>query len=131
MMTDPIADMLARLRNAGLARHAVTAIPASRMKVELARILKEEGYIKNYKVVRDDKQGVLKIHLKYGPNGKAVIHGLKRISRPGRRVYSRAQDAKDVFGGLGISILTTSKGVMTVKRSRELGVGGELLCEVW
>lgn len=131
MMTDPIADMLTRLRNGGQARHASVAIPSSRMKVEIARILKEEGFIRNYKVIRDDKQGMLKIQLKYGPDGKSVFHGLTRVSKPGRRVYAATEDVKDVYGGIGVSIVSTSRGVMTGDRSRELHVGGELLCEVW
>lgn len=131
MLTDPTSDMLTRIRNGALARHAVVSMPASRMRVEIARILKEEGLVKNYKVVRDDKQGVLKVHLKYGPDGKSVIHGIRRVSRPGRRVYVGSTAVKDVFGGIGISIVTTSRGVMTATKSREQGVGGELLCEVW
>lgn len=131
MMTDPIADMLTRLRNALMARHTVTAMPASKMKVEIARILKEEGYIKNYKLVRDNRQGVLKVHLKYAPDGKAVINGLRRVSRPGLRVYRKSNDQRDVYGGLGISIVSTSRGIMTEQGCRRQNVGGELLCEIW
>ena len=131
MMTDPIADMLTRIRNAMMARHASVTIPASRIKVEIARILKDEGYIKNYKVMRDDHQGSVKLQLKYGPDGKSVIHGLERVSRPGLRTYSRAKDVKTVFGGIGISILTTSHGLMTGQQGRERNIGGEILCRVW
>ena len=130
-LTDPVADMLTRVRNALQARHQKVDVPASRLKVEIARILKEEGYIANYKAAEEDGQKVLRVYLKYGPNNEAVIRDLKRVSRPGCRVYIGKDEIKSVQGGLGISIMTTPKGVMTGRQARREGVGGEVLCEVW
>jgi small subunit ribosomal protein S8 len=131
-MTDPTADMLARLRNANKAKHEKVDIPASNLKVHLARILKEEGYIKNYKLVKDGKQGILRIYLKYeGETKKQVIKGIKAISRPGLRRYVPSGKIPYVLRGLGISILSTSRGVLTDREARKLKVGGEVLCSVW
>ncbi|NLN41503.1 MAG: 30S ribosomal protein S8 [Clostridiales bacterium] len=131
VMTDPIADMLTRIRNALVAKHESIEVPASNIKAAIAEILLEEGFIKNYTRIEDDKQGILKIELKYGPNGEKVISGLKRISKPGLRVYVRKDQVPKVLGGLGIAILSTSKGVITDKKARQEGVGGEVLCYVW
>jgi small subunit ribosomal protein S8 len=134
-MTDPIADMLSRIRNATLARHSRVEIPNSRLKVEIARILEGEGYIQGYKLLEPapgaPPQGVLRLILKYGPRGERVISGLQRVSRPGRRVYLGRDDVPDVLAGLGTSILTTSRGVMTGREAVKAGVGGEVLCNVW
>jgi small subunit ribosomal protein S8 len=137
-MTDPIADMLARIRNAVQAKHARVDIPASTLKSEIARILQDEGYISGYKLVETPAEGAsrlpvrqLRLFLKYGPRGEQVISGIQRISRPGRRVYYNAASVKPVLGGLGISILTTSRGVMTGREAVKSGVGGEVLCNVW
>jgi small subunit ribosomal protein S8 len=133
-MTDPIADMLTRIRNATLAHHTRVDVPASTLKVEIARILEREGYIQGFKVV-DPKEGAvqksIRISLKYGPRGERVITGIERVSRPGRRVYFGTAEVPSVFGGLGTSILTTSRGVMTGREARREGVGGEVLCNVW
>ncbi len=131
VMTDPIADMLTRIRNALVAKHESIEVPASNIKAAIAEILLEEGFIRNYTRIEDGKQGILKIDLKYGPNGERVISGLKRISKPGLRVYVRKDQVPKVLGGLGIAILSTSKGVMTDKKARKEGVGGEVLCYVW
>jgi small subunit ribosomal protein S8 len=136
-MTDPIADMLTRIRNAVQAKHARVDVPASTLKAEIARILQDEGYIAGYKIVEEPpapgqtpaKQ--LRLFLKYGPRGEQVISGIQRISRPGRRVYYSSANVKPVLGGLGISILTTSRGVMTGREAVKSGVGGEVLCNVW
>ena len=139
-MTDPIADMLTRLRNAVLAKHTRVDVPASRLKVEIARILEDEGYIQGFKVVDEKPEAglkvkltrqVIRIHLKYGPHGEKVITGIQRISRPGRRVYFKTTEVPAVLGGLGTSILTTSRGVMTGRAAARAGVGGEVLCNVW
>jgi small subunit ribosomal protein S8 len=130
-LTDPVADFLTRIRNAHRARHQKLDVPTSKLKTEIARILKEEGYIANYKPAEEDGQKLLRVYLKYGPNNEAVIRDLKRISRPGCRVYLGKDDIKRVQGGLGISILTTPKGVMTGRQARREGVGGEILAEVW
>ena len=137
-MTDPIADMLTRLRTAVIAKHSRVDVPASRLKVEIAKILEDEGYIQGYKLV-DEKvaekvkvpRQLIRIALKYGPNGEKVITGIERISRPGRRVYFRSTDVPQVLGGLGTSILTTSRGVMTGRAAVREGVGGEVLCNIW
>ena len=131
MMTDPIADMLARIRNALMARHKTVEIPASRMKREIARILKEEGYIEDYEFVAEGPQGKIVITLKYDENRRPVIAGLKRVSKPGRRVYAGVKKLPRVLGGLGIAIISTSQGIMTDHEARRRGVGGEILCEVW
>ena len=133
-MTDPIADMLTRIRNAVHARHQRVDVPASTFKVEIARILEREGYIQNFKLVdeaEDQKTKVIRLALKYGPRGENVITGLERVSRPGRRVYFGRDDVPRVMGGLGTSILTTSRGVMTGQDAVKAGVGGEVLCNVW
>jgi small subunit ribosomal protein S8 len=132
-MTDPIADMITRIRNAVHARHQRVDVPASRFKAEIAKILEREGYIQGYKIVdaAETPQSTIRIALKYGPRGENVISGLQRVSRPGRRVYLGRDDVPRVMGGLGTSILTTSRGVMTGKDAVRAGVGGEVLCNVW
>jgi len=130
-MTDPIADMLTRIRNGIQARHDRVELPASKLKVEIARILKSEGFISNYKLVEDKVQGVLRIYLKYSEDGEPVIHGIERISRPGRRVYRNKQEIPRVLGGLGLAIVSTSKGVLAGHDAVKNGVGGEVLCQVW
>ena len=132
-MTDPIADMLTRIRNAVHARHPRVDIPASRFKTELAKILEQEGYISGFKVIdaAEATPALLRISLKYGPRGETVISGVERVSRPGRRVYFGRNDVPRVMGGLGTSILTTSQGVMTGRDAMKAGVGGEVLCNVW
>jgi small subunit ribosomal protein S8 len=133
-MTDPIADMLTRIRNAVHARHQRVDVPASTFKVEIAKILEREGYIQNFKIVdeaEDQKIKVIRLALKYGPRGENVITGLARVSRPGRRVYFGRDDVPRVMGGLGTSILTTSRGVMTGQDAVKAGVGGEVLCNIW
>ena len=130
-MTDPIADMLTRIRNELVARHEEVQVPASNIKKAIADILTEEGYIKGYTVIEDGKQGILNINLKYASNNELVITGLKRISKPGMRVYARKDEIPKVLGGLGIAIISTSKGVMTDNEARKQGVGGEVLCYIW
>jgi len=134
-MTDPIADMLARIRNATQSRHSRVDMPSSRLKVEIARILESEGYVQGFKVVDaqpgQPPQATLRVFLKYGPRGERVITGIQRVSRPGRRVYFGRDDVPDVLAGLGTSILTTSRGVMTGREAVKAGVGGEVLCNVW
>ena len=133
-MTDPIADMLSRIRNATQSRHPRVEMPTSRLKVEIARILEAEGYIQGFKVVEPQNgqpQASLRVFLKYGPRGERVISGLERVSRPGRRVYFGRADVPTVLAGLGTSILTTSRGVMTGREAQKVGVGGEVLCNVW
>ena len=131
VMTDPIADFLTRIRNANSVNHDRVEIPASKLKKTIAQILKDEGMIKDFDYVEDGKQGILRVHLKYGPNKQKVISGLKRISRPGLRVYARKDEVPRILGGLGIAIISTSQGVMTDKKARKLGLGGEVLCYVW
>ena len=130
-MTDPIADMLARIRNAGHARFDKVDIPASRMKISLARILKDEGFIKNYKVIKDNRQGILRVYLKYGDQQQSLIQGLRRVSKPGRRVYAGSEELPRVQGGLGVAVISTSKGVVSDRQARKMQVGGEVLCEIW
>lgn len=130
-VTDPIADFLARIKNGQKARFDKVDIPASKMKLSLARLLKDEGYIKNYKFVRDDKQGIVRVQLKYGANREAAITGIKRVSRPGCRIYVGHAEIPKVLNGMGINILTTSRGIMTDRQARKDGVGGELICSVW
>ena len=130
-MTDPFADMLTRIRNANKARFKKVDIPCSNLKVSVAKILKDEGYIKNYKVVRNKKQGILTLYLKYDSNNNGIITGLKRMSKPGCRVYVKKDTIPKVLNGLGINILSTPKGVLVDRKARELQVGGELLCSVW
>jgi len=131
MTSDPIADMLTRVRNAITARHPKVDVPASKLKTEIARILKEEGYIANYKVAEEGVKKVIKIYLKYAPDNSPVITKIERVSRPGCRNYTGKSDIPRVQGGLGISILTTARGVMTGRTARKEGVGGEILCKVW
>ena len=130
VMTDPIADMLTRIRNATKVKDKVVEIPASKIKKELAKIFKEEGYITDYEIVDDGKQGTVRVYLKY--NGKdKVISGIKRISKPGLRVYAQKDEIPKVLGGLGIAVMSTSKGIMTDRKARIEGVGGEVICYVW
>jgi small subunit ribosomal protein S8 len=131
MLTDPIADMLTRIRNAAMIKAEKVDIPASRMKLDIAKILKEEGFIRAYKILKDKKQGILRITLKYAQDGGPVISGLKRISKPGRRVYVDKGGIPMVLGGVGISVLSTSKGVLGDKACRREQVGGEVLCHIW
>ena len=130
-ITDPIADMLTRIRNANSAKHDTVSVPASNMKKAIAQILVDEGYIKGFKVVEDGKQGVIEIALKYGPNKSQVITGLRRVSKPGLRIYTNVEDMPKVMKGLGIAILSTPKGIMTDKDARKANVGGEVLAFVW
>jgi small subunit ribosomal protein S8 len=130
-LTDPVADFLARIRNAIHAKHQKVDVPASKLKLELARILKEEGYIANYKATEEAGRKVVRVYLKYSPDNEAPISNLARVSRPGCRVYVGRNEIPRVLGGMGINILTTPKGVMTGRQARREGVGGELLCEIW
>lgn len=130
-MTDPIADMLTRIRNANVVKHETVDVPASNMKKELARILLEEGFVRGYDVIEDGKQGIIRIQLKYGQAGERVITGLKRISKPGMRVYAANHEVPRVLNGLGISVISTSKGILTDKQARKENVGGEVICYVW
>ncbi len=130
-MSDPIADMLTRIRNANMARHESVEIPASKIKLAVAKILKDEGFIKDFTFAGDGKQGVIKVTMKYGGHKERVITGIKRISKPGLRVYANKDEVPKVLGGLGLAIVSTSHGVMTDKEARRQGVGGEVLCYVW
>jgi small subunit ribosomal protein S8 len=130
-MTDPVADMLSRIRNGVRAKLNKVDIPSSKLKVEIARILKDEGYVSNFKQMADDKQGMLRVYLKYGPGMERVITDVQRVSRPGCRIYCGKDQIPRVYGGLGINILSTSRGVMTGKTAAREGVGGEILCNVW
>ncbi len=129
--TDPIADMLTRIRNAGQAKFKTVDVPASNIKKDIAEILFNEGYIKSYEEIKTDNQGIIRITLKYTEKGKKVISGLKRISKPGLRIYASKEELPKVLNGLGIALISTSKGIMTDKKARELGVGGEVLAYVW
>lgn len=131
VMTDPIADMLTRLRNANSVYHEKVEIPGSKIKTAIAAILKEEGFIKDFDFVSDNKQGTIRVSLKYGPNREKVITGIKRISKPGLRVYSKSEQLPRVLGGLGIAIVSTSKGMMSDKQARRNGLGGEVIAYVW
>lgn len=131
MMTDPIADMLTRVRNGSNAKHDSVDVPASNIKKQLAQILVDEGFIKGYDVIDDSKQGIIRIDLKYGTQNEKVISGIKRISKPGLRVYVKSDEIPKVLGGLGVAILSTSKGVVTDKEARKEGIGGEVICYVW
>jgi small subunit ribosomal protein S8 len=131
MITDPIADMLTRIRNAVRARHPRVDLPASKLKVEIARILKEEGYLSTYKVVDENKKKMLRVFFRYTSDKRSVLTGLKRVSRPGCRRYVGKDEIRAVVGGMGVSILSTPRGIMTGHSARKEGVGGELLCEVW
>jgi len=130
-MTDPIADMLTRIRNANTVGHPTVDIPASKMKKSIAGILTEEGYIRGFEFIDDDKQGVIRINMKYGTGKEKVISGVKKISKPGLKVYAKASDVPKVLGGLGIAIISTSSGVISDREARKLGVGGEVICYVW
>ena len=130
-VSDPVADMLTRIRNGVKAKFNSVDVPGSKLKTEIAQILKGEGFIKNYKFLKDGKQGILRIYLKYGSGQSAVVYGLKRISKPSRRVYVKSNEIKPVYNGMGISILSTSRGIMTDKKARKENVGGEILCNVW
>ena len=129
-MTDPVSDLLTRIRNATQAKHETVDVPASKMKLEIVRILKEEGYIENYVLNRDSKQGTIRVHLRYSSGKKSVISSLERVSRPGCRVYTRRTSVPSVLGGIGICIVSTSKGLFTGKQAMERGLGGEVLCAV-
>mgnify|MGYP001260805629 FL=1 len=130
-MTDPIADMLTRIRNANTVGHKTVDVPASKIKKSIAGILEDEGYISGFDVIEDDKQGTIRIQMKYGPDSEKVISGIKKISKPGLKVYAKASDVPRVLGGLGIAIISTSNGVISDKEARKLGVGGEVICYVW
>ena len=130
-ITDPIADMLTRVRNAGKAKFNSVDIPGSKIKTEMARVMKDEGYIRNYKFIKDGKQGILKVYLKYADNQAHVIQELTRISKPSRRVYVGADEVKAVYNGMGISILSTSKGILSDKQARKEKVGGEVICNIF
>ena len=130
-ITDPIADMLTRIRNANSAKHDSVEIPSSNMKREISQILVDEGYIKSYNIIDDGKQGIIKVTLKYGPNKTKVLQGIKRISKPGLRVYVGCEEIPKVMRGLGVAIVSTSKGIMTDKAARKANVGGEVLAFVW
>ncbi|MFG6117276.1 small subunit ribosomal protein S8 [Thalassobacillus cyri] len=130
-MTDPIADMLTRIRNANMVRHEKLELPASNLKKEIADILKREGFVRDFEYVEDNHQGMLRIFLKYGQNDERVITGLKRISKPGLRVYAKAEELPKVLNGLGVAIVSTSKGVLTDKEAREQAIGGEVLAYIW
>jgi small subunit ribosomal protein S8 len=130
-LSDPIADMLTRIRNANTALNEKADIPASKMNEDIAKILKSEGYVTDFKIIENKKQGVLRVTLKYGPDRSRVITGIRRTSKPGRRVYRGAKELPRVLGGMGIAIVSTPKGVITDKQAREANVGGEVICEVW
>ncbi len=130
-MTDPVSDLLTRIRNATSVRHDRMDIPASKMKLEIAKILKQEGYIRTFKMIEEGPQGTIRIYLKYADDGEPVIHGLRRISRPGRRVYRGADKLDKVRNGLGVAVISTNRGVVTDEQARGLQVGGEVLCEIW
>lgn len=130
-MTDPIADMLTRIRNANSVKHDTVDVPASSIKKELARILLEEGFVRGYDVIEDGKQGIIRIQLKYGQEGERVISGIKRISKPGMRIYANSEELPKVLNGLGIAVISTSNGILTDKQARQKNVGGEVICYVW
>ncbi|MGI5901645.1 MAG: 30S ribosomal protein S8 [Desulfitobacteriia bacterium] len=129
--SDPIADFLTRIRNAGMVYHDKVEIPGSKIKKALAELLKQEGYIRDYEYIEDNKQGILRLYLKYGPNRERVITGLKRISRPGLRVYAKKDQVPKVLGGLGVAVISTSKGIMSDRQARSEGLGGEVICYIW
>lgn len=130
-MTDPVSDFLTRIRNATSVRHDRADAPASKMKLEIAKILKQEGYIRTFKMIEEGPQGTIRIYLKYADDGEPVIHGLRRVSRPGLRVYRGVEDLPRVRNGLGVAVISTNRGVVTDEQARGLQVGGEVLCEVW
>jgi small subunit ribosomal protein S8 len=131
MVTDPIGDMLTRIRNGSLAEHEKVDIPASKLKLRIAELLKEEGFIKNFRLIEDRKQGILRVYLKYGPGQERVITGLRRVSKPGRRLYVGADKIPSVLGGMGVAVLSTPRGVLPDREARRQRVGGEVLCFVW
>ncbi len=131
VMTDPIADFLTRIRNGNMVMHETVEVPSSKIKVSLAEIMKDEGYIKDYEYIEDGKQGIIRVYMKYGPNRERVITGLKRISKPGLRVNVQKDEIPKVLGGLGTAVISTSRGVMTDKKARKEGVGGEVICYIW
>jgi small subunit ribosomal protein S8 len=131
MVTDPVADFLTRIRNGNMVNHETVEIPSSKMKMGLAAIMKTEGYIKDFEYIEDGKQGVIRVFLKYGPNKEKVITGIKRISKPGLRVYVQKDEVPKVLGGLGTAVVSTSKGLMTDKKARKEGLGGEVVCYIW
>lgn len=131
VMTDPVADFLTRIRNGNMVMHETVEVPGSRIKLSIARIMQEEGYIKDYEFVEDGKQGVIRIYLKYGPDKRKVITGIKRISKPGLRVYVKKDEIPRVLGGLGTAVISTSKGLMSDKNARKQGLGGEVICYIW
>lgn len=130
-MTDPIADLLTRIRNGNMVMHETVEVPSSRIKMSISEILREEGYIKDFEYIEDGKQGIIRIYLKYGPNKEKVITGLKRISKPGLRVYVKKDEIPKVLGGLGTAVISTSKGLMTDKKARTAKLGGEVVCYIW
>lgn len=130
-MTDPVADMLTRIRNANTVGHATVDIPASKMKKAIAEILLNEGYIKGFDLIEDDNQGTIRVQMKYGVDKEKVISGIKKISKPGLKVYAKSNEVPKVLGGLGVAIISTSKGIVSDKEARKLGVGGEVICYVW
>ena len=130
-MTDPIADMLTRIRNALMVSYDTVDIPSSKLKINIAKVLKSEGLIRNFKILSDERQGIIRIFLKFDEDGESVIGGLKRVSKPGRRVYARSDKIPRVLNGFGINMLSTSKGVMTDRQAKKMRVGGEILCSVW
>ena len=130
-MTDPVSDMLTRIRNATTVRHDRTDVPASKMKLEIAKILKQEGFIRTFKLLEEGPQGVIRVYLKYSDDGEPVIHGMQRVSRPGRRVYRAVTELPRVRNGLGVAVVSTNRGVLTDEQARSLQVGGEVLCEIW
>jgi small subunit ribosomal protein S8 len=130
-VTDPLSDMLTRIRNAIIAKHSKVDVPASKIKISVAKILKDEGYVKNFKLIKDRKHGVLRIYLKYDEFNEGVITGLKRMSKPGRRLYVKQKDIPLILNGMGIAVLSTSKGVLADREARKANVGGELLCSIW
>ena len=131
VMTDPIADFLTRIRNGNMVMHETVEVPGSKIKMSIANIMKEEGYIKDYEYIEDGKQGIIRTYLKYGPNKEKVITGIKRISKPGLRVYVKKDEIPRVLGGLGTAVISTSKGLMTDKKARKEGLGGEVICYIW
>ena len=131
VMTDPIADFLTRIRNANMRKFDVVEAPASKIKRDIANILKAEGYVKDVEFIEDDKQGIIRVFLKYGKDGEKVITNLKRISKPGLRIYASKDELPKVLGGLGVAVISTSKGIMTDKKARKLGIGGEVMAYIW
>ncbi|MEE4270167.1 MAG: 30S ribosomal protein S8 [Thermoanaerobaculales bacterium] len=130
-MTDPVSDLLTRIRNATAVRHDRMDIPASKMKLEIAKILKQEGYIRTFKMIEEGPQGIIRIYLKYADDGEPVIHGLRRVSKPGLRIYRKVGELPKVRNGLGVAVISTNRGVVTDEQARSLQVGGEVLCEIW